>query len=51
VGPCDIGAISFREEDDHQDEEDVTAALQGVPVIGTTVGQLRRSPGIWEVCR
>jgi hypothetical protein len=37
VGPCDIGAISFRdkddrrheEEDDHQDEEDVTAALQG----------------------
>jgi len=36
VGPCDIGAISFRdrddrrrEEQDDQDEEDVAAALQG----------------------
>jgi hypothetical protein len=29
VGPCDIGAIAFRDKDDQQHEEDPVAAAQG----------------------
>jgi hypothetical protein len=29
VGPCDIGAISFRDKDDSRDEEDLVSGVQG----------------------